>query len=95
MAAWADIVQHKDSLHRDIDRLEGVKKLIEKRKFTKIEKYLDSLELPKTESKIGEPILAEFRQKLKGLSNPETSDECEATLLKLCIYLLKQFNSCR
>ncbi|CAD8207149.1 unnamed protein product [Paramecium pentaurelia] len=95
MAAWADIVQHKDSLHRDIDRLEAIKELIQKRKFKSLEKQLNKLELPKTESKIGEPILAEFRQKLKGLSNPETADECEATLLKLCIYLLKQFNSCR
>ncbi|CAD8127317.1 unnamed protein product [Paramecium sonneborni] len=95
MAAWADIVQHKDSLHRDIDRLEAIKELIQKRKFKSLEKQLDKLELPKTESKIGEPILAEFRQRLKGLSNPETADECEATLLKLCIYLLKQFNSCR
>ncbi|CAD8162253.1 unnamed protein product [Paramecium octaurelia] len=95
MAAWADIVQHKDSLHRDIYRLESIKQLIEKRKFKAIEKQIDKLELPKTESKIGEPILAEFKQKLKGLSNPETADECEATLLKLCIYLLKQFNSCR
>ncbi|CAD8193962.1 unnamed protein product [Paramecium pentaurelia] len=95
MAAWADIVQHKDSLHRDIDRLESIKQLIQKRKFKAIEKQIDKLELPKTESKIGEPILAEFKQKLKGLSNPQTADECEATMLKLCIYLLKQFNSCR
>ncbi|CAK66331.1 unnamed protein product, partial (macronuclear) [Paramecium tetraurelia] len=79
VAAWADIVQHKDSLHRDIDRLETIKELIQERKFKSLEKQLNKLELPKTESKIGEPILAEFRQKLQGLSNPETADECEAT----------------
>ncbi|KAM3129163.1 hypothetical protein pb186bvf_018718 [Paramecium bursaria] len=95
MSAWGDIVQHKESIPKDINTLQSLKKLIQKRNVQAIEEKLEQLVLPKLQSQVGAPILAEFKHQLKNLQDPEQSKQCEETLLKLCIYLIKQFNDCR
>lgn len=119
--AWADIVEHKSVLPKDIQTLSQIKQILQaslpsmqlqsgnhapiyplaasfaeiKHLSSILKKKLDNLRLPKTQSRIGAPQLAEINSQLSNLSShdQETRKDCCEKLMKIVDYLMRQMQN--
>lgn len=66
LTSWAHILENKDKIPKHIETLNEMKSLIKEKKYDQLTKSIESLDL------LSEPVLAEIKSKLGGLSSQGT-----------------------